>query len=470
MKRFFLTIGLIVLAIVLLLSGLAGAYVWRFSAHIPAADYPAPANVLEARLQDLDYLRRLPEADYSFTDEELAAFNAHIDAMTQQAEELSEAEFLMGIARAAAITENGHTNVLFGRLVDQLNSLPVRFFWFGDGLYIVRARAERADLLGARVVSYEGLAPEALAAGLDPYFGGTPEFLHFRSPLFLASPASLAGAGLIEPGDSVTLLLETSDGARRSVELDVENTPTRSMRVNAHPLPITSRQEEESGNAWAYLDVPLNDQSFFHRNPEARLWEQDLPGGGHYIRIRAIAGTREISLPDWLASVRERLSAQPAAYLVLDLRSNYGGDFTRAMGFARGITDLVRPDGNVYILTDGGTFSAALVTTAFASHAAGENGFITGSRAGDDEQFWAEGGGVMRLPNSGLGVTVSTGYHDWEHGCKNPLRCYWLSVAVDVPAGSLDPEIHAPLLFEDFRRGVDTTMREVLAREDALPR
>ena len=461
---------LLILIGIVLLSGILfgvgfGAFFWRFQAHPPKASYPPPENEIQARLQDLDYLLNLPETDHSFSDEETVRFEQHVRSLQESVETMSDAEFVMGVAAAAAISENGHTNLITRDLFKNLNSLPVRFFWFGDGLHIVRARDTHEALLGARVVLYEGKTPEALVSGLDPFFGGNAPFLQFNVPSFLASPAAMHAAGLAGQPDQATLTLIFADGRQREVVIEPEENPTAMMSVDEASLPIPSRQEKESGHDWRFAPIDTIAGAHYARQPETYHWTDNLPGEGFYVRLRLILDQDEKSLSRWLADLGERLRAQPVDYLVIDVRSTFGGNYLLARKFALSVSDFVAPGRRIYLLTDGGTFSAAIVTQAFALHAAGAQGVVVGSTIGDDEQFWAEGGGFLTLPNSGLRIWVATGYHDWENGCTDWAQCFWLNIALGVAAGPLDPDINAPLTYADYTNGVDTTLQAVFAAE-----
>ena len=81
-------------------------------------------------------------------------------------------------------------------------------------------------------------------------------------------------------------------------------------------------------------------------------------------------------------------------------------------------------------------------------------------RAGDRLEFWAEGTPV-RLPNSRIRIGVSTGFHDWVHGCR-ALRCYWPDFFYDVAGADIDPAISVRWRFADYRRGVDTGLGRAL--------
>jgi hypothetical protein len=78
----------------------------------------------------------------------------------------------MVVAQAAAIANNGHTNAsAFGR-ARRLGRAPLRFYWFDDGLYVVRAVGPEAGLVGGRIRAIDGHPPEELWRVLRKYVGG----------------------------------------------------------------------------------------------------------------------------------------------------------------------------------------------------------------------------------------------------------------------------------------------------------
>lgn len=465
MKR----ILLIVLAIVLGLTALGGAafaaFLWRFTPNIPEADYPDPTSEVEARRQDLDFLRRFPEADRSFSESQLSEFSSLIDDLEARVETMSEAEFVMGVSAAGAIPENGHSGVSITGTLNRLNSLPVRFVWFGDGLHITRAHAKHEALIGARVAAYEGKSPEEVTAGMDRYFGGNDAFLRKGSALFFAAPASLHAAGLIPNPDTVSLDLVGADGEAFTQELTVEapDQKTAFAYPSSYALGQAHSHETSSGHDWRFLDPAMTEATLYGRNPDTLLWSETLDNGGVYWRMRDILGDEETPVSDWLEQQAAALRENPADYLVIDLRANAGGDYTRAMGVAREIGELIKPDGRVYLLTDGDTFSAGIVTAYFALHGAGERAVLAGAKMGDETQFWAEGGGnAMVLPNSKIRLFASTGYHDWENGCDDWSKCFWINTLFGVAVGPVEVDLPAPLLFADYAKGVDSGIEAIL--------
>ncbi|MEO0700060.1 MAG: hypothetical protein AAFY81_10175, partial [Pseudomonadota bacterium] len=362
MKRIALIVLGLVVGLSLLIGAAFGAFLWRFTPDIPAADYPAPANAVEARQQDLDYLRRFVAVDKSYSPAQVAEFNALMDDLDARADTMSEAEFIMGVSAAGAIPENGHTGVSISGTLSRLNSLPVRFVWFADGLHITRAHAQYEELIGARVTAYERQSPEAITERMDRYFGGNEAFLKQGSALFFAAPASLHAAGVIDQPDTVTLELVGADGETFTQDLGVEEEKTGFTYPSSYAEGQLHAKEADSPHDWRFLDPAMTEATWYGRKPDELLWSDTLEHGGVYWRMRDIIGSSETPIGAWLEKQAAPLRAEPANYLVMDLRANGGGDYTQAMGVARDIGELVAPDGRVYILTDGDTFSAGIVT------------------------------------------------------------------------------------------------------------
>ena len=134
----------------------------------------------------------------------------------------------MGVARAVALSANAHTNVDLRSWREKLSSAPVRFAWFPEGLFVVRAMTGETSLLGARVLAIDGIDPEALEREAARYFAGTPEYVRAANPVLLESPDAL---NVMHPEASAeALVLAVEDGAGRAgdrLEFWAEGTPAR---------------------------------------------------------------------------------------------------------------------------------------------------------------------------------------------------------------------------------------------------
>ena len=99
---------------------------------------------------------------------------AYLDRIGPLVGAMSDAEFLVAVARIPAFADNAHD--VFDSGDDSWwpdTRLPVRLVWFPDGLLVARAAPAYAALAGARITRIEGLTPAELLARLRAVCGGT---------------------------------------------------------------------------------------------------------------------------------------------------------------------------------------------------------------------------------------------------------------------------------------------------------
>jgi len=454
----------------------------------PPPEFPTPNDQAEANRQDLAYLKRaLQEMDRSFSSEEWTAFDRQIDDLSKRAGGLDAAALEMGTAKAVAVANNGHTNVLGAVRGLTLNSIPLRFYWFADALHIVKADPAHSDLLGAKVLRVGGRAPNELARLLASYVGGSPGLARELGVFLMASPQALHAIGLQDSPSMAELAVQTVDGKvieRDVVALAIPATgppPERTAqtltfdrrelywpRRDLSPIPLPNQapypQPLSDGRQWAHvLDqraVPITLQ-----DPNRFYWATYLTGGKVlFLQINVMMDEpgRE-PLRTFLEHAHEAATRQPR-FAVVDLRSAPGGSYQRTLELTRDLPALIPEDGKIFVLTSGNTFSAGVVTAARLKYFSGNRGEIVGEPVGDYPQFWAEAMTRIVLPNSGLRVGYATGYHDWENGCslRQILVCYPPNYFMGVAAGDLDPTVPVSWSFADYLAGRDTVLERVM--------
>ncbi|HSW83811.1 MAG TPA: hypothetical protein VLH12_10070 [Usitatibacter sp.] len=465
MQRRFVATGLVALVAVVGFLAWKGDQVvdrvldLRFGGHIREPRYPFAKNDADANVQDVDYLARLTEEDRSFSDEARLEFARRVAKLKERAATLSRGELLMGIARALAAADNPHTNVERAYWRAYLNSAPVRLEWFEEGLYIVRARETQASLLGYRVAAIDGKSPELIVRDASHYFGGPPEHGRVSSLLVMESPQALHAIYPDAPADRLALSLDDGSGNVANVELPA---------VDPHDAPPVVKPgrllspESDFGEKEPWVGI-LADRSNFPvslRKPSQSVYWSRLAADVLYLHLWSIHSDTRGRLD---AQLREAFS-QASAWrrIVIDLRFDTGGDYPDLYHAIEELPSHLARDGKVIVITDNTTFSAAIITTALVKHFAGERAVIVGERPRDRLVFWAEGG-QMQLPNSKIEIPVSTGLHDWAHGCRDPARCYWPNIWYGgIGVGNVEPDVRVGWRFSDYRRGIDTALARAL--------
>lgn len=428
----------------------------------PKADFAAATSQRDRNLQDLAHLRRLPEVERSFTAESRAAFVQAIAAIEPRAGELDRAGLAMAAAKAVALADNGHSNVL-GLVGDHgFNAVPIRLGWFADGLFVIAADDERRQLLGGQVLRVNGREVAALVASLRPYVGGPANLAREFVPNLLISPELLHAAGLGAAANGSAFEIRLADG--RIVLADIAAGVATRAPLNRFFWPKGNLGRPSQSTGWRHLLDGITLPAYLTRL-DANYWHDYSADDLLYVQINRVSDQAPVGIAKYLSGMLDEAAKKPIRNAIVDLRFNPGGDYTQTADFARRLPELLPPDGTLFILTSANTFSAAISTAARLKHFAGARAVIIGEAVGDRSQFWGEGG-LTLLPNSKLAVRYTTAFHDWEHGCSlaQITTCFLLNYVYDVPAGDLQPSVTIAPSFADYAAGKDAVMSEVMRR------
>ena len=133
---------------------------------------------------------------------------------------MTDAEFLIGIARTAALADNGHDSwhPEDGAWLPDRRA-PMRFFWFPDALVVARAAPAQQDLLGARVTAIDGHSPDEFFERLRSLAGGPDNYRRWNLNLFLERAELLHALGLAEARDRLSVSLVLRDGSEVTREI-----------------------------------------------------------------------------------------------------------------------------------------------------------------------------------------------------------------------------------------------------------
>ena len=428
-----------------------GTYLDRPGNEVPLPDCPPPQNEAEARQQDLADLGLLLKYDRSFSPAAADAFRTGIARLGNTAGAMSDAGFEMAVSRQVALAGNAHTTVYKKQRASLFGRAPVRFAWFVDGLYVMRATGAGEHLLGHRIMSIDGHPVDQALAALRPYLSGTAERARDDSPPLLDCPPLLQA------------IWPDTDGLRLTVGLDDGTTEQLSMlppMIDPFGLqPVMVIAPGGYGPDWKAV---LTDYPLSLREPERVAFSARLDDDGIYVRINGNHDDARGGLSDQLAAIAASKPLGGWRRMILDLRFNDGGDERKTVDFTHDLPNLLGPKGNLWILTGNATFSAAIITAARAKHFLGSRARIIGEAVGDHQPFWTDGGPPLVLRNSRIAIGHAYFKQDWAHGCWNPVECNPLQFLYGVAAGDLSPEVRVGWSFADYAIGRDTVLEKAL--------
>ncbi len=342
LKRWLKRGAISIIAVLILVGAPAAFILYPTFKSYPQPDFPPATSQAEKNLQDIAFLRRLPEVERSFTDQTRASFASAIEQLEARAGQLDHPTFAMEAARAVALSDNAHTNIGGLAAGYGFNALPVRFGWFSDGLFVVAAHDDQRNLLGAQVLDLNGHSPEHLVEALRPYVGGPPTLARELSPNFLASPELLHAAGLVDNPRQTELRLRLRDGSEGPYTLvaaaGASDPLTRNFWPKRHLSPVPMPNESV---AWAHVldDAP---QPASLTRPDQNVWHDYLNDGRVlYVQINRLRDQDGGSVHAKLADIVAEAKARQVADAIVDLRFNPGGDYTLSADFTQQLPQLI---------------------------------------------------------------------------------------------------------------------------------
>jgi len=430
----------------------------KFNPDPPVAHYPKPATALEAQQQDIDYFRKLIALDRSFSPAARDEAERRIAGLQRLGHVLPHTKFRVALMEIVALADNGHTRLSSNPDADPLE-LPVRVRSFSDGVYILRARNDNRDLLGARLIAVDGRPIESVIERLKQLRGGTADFRRLNANVYLIYQDVLYGSGIAAHADRVdwTMRLASRRIVTRTLVAYLPKADEISPSANRWLSPDPAKGMKD----WAALrprGIPVTLQRF-----ESAFQRHSIPGSCTLlVQLKSNVDVGSQHIAGFLSDTEAAMRARPPCNAIFDMRFNGGGDYTNTASFARSLPGLVKPGGRIYLLTSPATFSAAITTTAFVKEAGGDRVTILGEPVGDRLAFFAEGNRGC-LPNYHLCVSYQTGKHDYAHSCWNPDACYWLNWFYPVRVKTLHPDETIALTFADWYAGRDRVFERALA-------
>jgi tetratricopeptide (TPR) repeat protein len=328
--------------------------------------------------------------------------------------------------------------------------LPVQFYLFEEGLFIVAAEPPHADLLGTRVLGFGAKTVEEAIAAVDAIVhrdNGNSQWAKCRIPRLLRIAPLLHALGVTPSADEVVLAVSDRAGEARSVPLQ-----PKLVRADAESFP---RPDALSPEGWRFLpDAAPEPLPLYLRNVDAPYWFTLLEDERIlYFQFNAVRDDPREPLADFGERLFGFIAEGAVAKLVIDLRWNGGGNtFLELPLLHRLIGSPVNRRGGLYAIIGRATFSAAQNFCGFLDRHT--EAIFVGEPTGSSPTFVGETV-EFALPWSKTSVNVSDLL--WQGTWPMDYRV-WIA-----------PTLYAPPTFAAFRANRDPALEAVLACREHLP-
>jgi len=412
------------------------------------ADFDTPKTRYEAWEQDLTFFKdNYFKVCKSFPKDSVAKALVLIDSISNNINELSDNKIQLLLSKCVSMADDAHTSVHFGKF----NRIPLRFYLFDDGLFVIKAKKGFEEYLGYKVNRISDKKVDELISITDLYMSGNDSWNRYKSSYFLASPDFYEGIDLTLQSDSIKIEFVSNKDtivnyfkSEKRTDYSDEYDSWRDLAItNTMVFDTTNWIHLKQDNSLLYLSQP-NKPAFFTRIDSLNAL---------YVSVNT-----STKITGFVKKIEQEIGANNYQNLIIDFRLNGGGNYLQQAAFSKIIPKSF--DGNIFIITGNGTFSAGICTVARLKYYSGEKAVIIGQEVGDRLNFWAEGR-QFRLPNSRIRIRAATGYHDWENNKYIPFKSFWINTIFGVPAKDLSPDYKVKNTFDDYKNGIDKVLTEI---------
>ena len=386
---------------------------------------PVLAQSKDAWRADLRFLaQELPKkhknAFHHATREEFERAVAELDARIPV---LEDSEIVIGLSRLTAMIGDGHTHLGWSW---QYPQVPLTLYWFGKDLRVTRTAPAYRRALGTRVVRIGNVPVAEALARTQPYISQAESegFIQSTSADILTSPVLLHAVKLARATTHARFTFEDDRGRRFTLNLKALATDAKVAWLDAARKTPLYRQKQDEPLSFTYL-------------PE----HQTL-----FVNFKSYP--RRADFAKFSKELFEFIDRQPPRRIVVDLRQNGGGDFTKGRDFVVSQIkkrDAINRRGRLFVIIGRWTYSAGMSNAAdFRKET---NAILVGEPTGARANGYQENRGFI-LPNSHLPVSYSTEYYKFQDQDNTPI----------MPDKRIDPD------WASYRAGRDPVLEWILAQ------
>jgi hypothetical protein len=395
----------------------------------------------EKWIEDIAYFENeYLNASKTFPKDSISSAKLLLTGLKTQIDALSDNQIILQLSKCVAMANNGHTTIH----LSGMDKIPIRYYWFTDGLYIIKTDKPSAEYLGTKVLKINSIEIDTVLERLKPYLSGIDRLKKINATNYLASPKILNGIGLTAQDSMELTLLKGKDTLE--VTFKIKEMPNSKYEYETWS---DLYPEWTKNDSWEYILTKNDSLPLYLRHMDEGVFYAFLDSKKiAYFSINAL-WYKSQDFKGKIKGFLDELKTKRDYNVVIDLRYYTGGDYLIPTKLSTKPPKLIDTDRKIYLITSPMTFSAGLVTAARIKYFAKDKIVVVGEEVGDNLKFWAEGD-YYKLPNSGIKIQDSKYEHDWKDDKFILGRTFWVNAFYGVPAKNLKVNKEIQLGFEDY--------------------
>jgi len=392
---------------------------------------------------DLDHFVSTIETYHcnAFHDISKKDFMVDVSALRAKIPSLNREQVIIGLKHLAALVHDAHTGLdLTTSPPVGFHALPLKVYWYADGLFVQAAPREYKNIVGAKIVRIGSIPTDEALKRIATLAEASGEWTYRSEVQFFFRGEVLHALGLSDRSDGARFEFSTPDGPV-TVDMDVLNGPV--MLGYSPGAPAKSDWiDARSGPPPLYLE--RKDKYWFKFLEDKRIL---------YIQCNEIGNADNESFERFFARAFAFADTNPVDKLILDLRLNGGGNNELTPALVQNVIKHERwnATGKLFVIIGRTTQSAAenLVNRLQRdTHA-----IFVGEPTGERPNMYGDAYPFV-LPNSHIQVDISS--------------LYWQDMGPRDERQWTGPDLAAELTSDNYAHNVDPAL-EVITSQTYIP-
>jgi hypothetical protein len=356
-------------------------------------------------------------------------FLSGIDAIKQESKNLTDFQVALKTQQLIAKFGDSHTMLIFNKLLNANQILPINLLWTSDGLYVLHTVPENENILGCQVLSINNVPITTVIDSLSTLFSiDNQAMVKQQTPQTIPSLQILEYFGFANT-TQVELGIKTMTGQNQSYTLK-PSPMNRSNRVSFKPDSLSF--STKNGNQ-VFTDFYFSDEKIYYI-----LYNQCISK-----EVALEYGNKEMadnlpSFKEFEEKVFNKLVNESVKKIIFDIRYNGGGNSSQGTAFIEKLAKFLEtnPTIKTYVVLGRATFSSAILNAMDFKRLT--NAVFVGEETGGKPNHFGEVKN-FQLPTSKLQVNYSTKYFK----------------RTDENENTITPDVKIEMSFSDFTKGID---------------
>ena len=355
-------------------------------------------------------------------------FEARVNALIEESMSLPEIAIGVRLQQLFADIGDPHSSISMRVFIDRNKVIPIRAYWFDDGIYITRTSENHRKIVGSKINKINGHPIETVVDSLGTLLvQDNPSINKAYLPGYLRVGQVLEYFGFVDTEKPIVFSLENKNGPFEEIF-----EPNKSEKITAQP-DVKDLGIGYQDTRTYFWDRYLASDSIYYVQYN-RCWSKKLQKKyGNKKKAKDLPKFKSFS-----KKVLKAIKEKPVNKFIFDMRHNGGGSSLQGTLFIRKLRAYkkINQRGKLFVIIGRNTFSSAIINTMNFKNQT--MAIVVGEETAGSPDHYGEVR-TFNMPSSGVQVRYSTKYFNFT---KQNLK-------------SILPDIAVPVNFSDYENGVD---------------